>query len=92
MDDQSHVPVTLPLEGSPAPIVQEAGCAPGSVWTSLEKRKCLAPTEVRTPNHPDCSESIYRLRYPGPLFKMLLTKPVFISKYLFGAFMIVRVL
>jgi len=32
-----------PREGAPAPIVQEAGWAPGPVWTSKEKRTFLIP-------------------------------------------------
>jgi len=47
---QRHVPAALPLEGSAVPIVQEAGCAQGPVWTSVFKRECLAPTGVRSPN------------------------------------------
>jgi len=90
--DQRHVPAALPLEGSAVPVVQEAGCAPGPVWTSVVERESLAPTGVRSPNRPGCSDSLYRLHYPGSLFKMLLAKPFCISKYLFGAFMIVRVL
>jgi hypothetical protein len=44
---------------------QEAGWGPGPIWTFVEKRKSLALTEVRTPNHPAISESLYRLLYPG---------------------------
>jgi len=45
----------------PLPIVQEAGWAPGPVWTDAEN---LAPpgSDSRTR-----SEWLYRLRYPGPL-------------------------
>jgi hypothetical protein len=32
------------------PIVQEAGWAPGSVWTGAEN---LAPTWIRSPDRPD---------------------------------------
>ena len=34
----------------------------GWVW------KLLLPTGIRSPDHPACSESLYRLSYPGPLF------------------------
>ena len=44
------------------PIVQEAGWAPGPVWTGAEN---LAPTEVRSLDHPARSQSLYRLRYPA---------------------------
>ena len=42
------------------PIVQEAGWAPGPVWTGAEN---LAPTRIRSPDHPAHSQSLYRLRY-----------------------------
>ena len=45
----------------PVPIVQEAGWAPGSVWTGAEY---LAPTGIRSPDRPVRSQSLYRLRYP----------------------------
>ena len=46
----------------PVPIVQEAGWAPGPVWTGAEN---LAPTEIRSPDRPARSQSLYRLRYPA---------------------------
>ena len=45
------------------PTVQEAGWAPGSVWTGAEN---LAHTGIRSPNRPARSESLYRLSYTGP--------------------------
>ena len=39
-------------------IVQEAGWAPGPVWTGAEN---LAPTGIRSPNRPASSQSLYRL-------------------------------
>ena len=47
----------------PVPIVQEAGQAPGPVWTGAEN---LAPTGIRSPDRPAGSESLYRLSYRGP--------------------------
>jgi hypothetical protein len=47
----------------PIPIVQEAGWAPGPVWTGTE---ILAPTGIRSPDRPERSESLYRLSYAGP--------------------------
>ena len=44
----------------PVPIVQEAGWAPGLVWTGAEN---LAPTGIRSPDRPACSQSLYRLHY-----------------------------
>jgi hypothetical protein len=46
----------------PVPIVQEAGWAPGPVWTGAEN---LAPTGIRSPDRPGRSQSLYRLRYPA---------------------------
>ena len=46
----------------PVPIVQEAGWAPGPVWTGAEN---LAPTGIRSPDRPARSQSLYRLRYPA---------------------------
>jgi hypothetical protein len=48
----------------PVPIVQEAGWAPGPVWTFT---KNLAPTGIPSPDRPARSQSLYRLSYPGPL-------------------------
>jgi len=47
----------------PVPIVQEAGQAPGPVRTVVNN---LAPTGICSPDCPARSESLYRLRYPGP--------------------------
>jgi hypothetical protein len=49
------------LEKDPVPIVQEAGWAPGPVWTEAEN---LASTWVRSPDRPARSQALYRLRYP----------------------------
>jgi hypothetical protein len=57
---------------NPVPIVQEAGWAPGSVWTGTEN---LAPTGIRLPDLPALSESLYRLSYPGrPVTSATVTK------------------
>ena len=45
----------------PVPIVQEAGWAPGPVWTGVEN---LAPTGIQSPDRPAHSQSLYCLRYP----------------------------
>ena len=47
----------------PVPIVQEAGWAPGPVWTGAEN---LAPAGILSPDLPARSQSLYRLSYPGP--------------------------
>jgi hypothetical protein len=46
------------------PIVQEAGWAPGPVWTGAEN---LAPTAFRSLDRPDHSESLDQLCYPTQL-------------------------
>ena len=46
----------------PVPIVQEAGWAPGPVWTGAEN---LDPTRIRLPDRPARSQSLYRLSYPA---------------------------
>jgi hypothetical protein len=50
----------------PVPIVQEAGWATGPVWTCM---KNLAPTGIRSPDRPACSQSLYGLSYLAPLMQ-----------------------
>ena len=61
---QRHSRAAFTPGKDPVPIVQEAGWAPGLVWTGAEN---LAPTGIRSPDHPGRSESLYRLRYPRPI-------------------------
>jgi hypothetical protein len=52
------------VEGSASPqgrFLQEAGWAPGPVWTGAEN---LAHTGIRSPDSPARSHSLYRLNYP----------------------------
>jgi hypothetical protein len=58
---QRHAPAILYPGKDPVPIVQEAGWAPGLVWTGAEN---LASTGIRSPDRPSRSQSLYRLRYP----------------------------
>ena len=44
----------------PVPTVQEAGWAPGPVWTGAEN---FAPIGIRFPDRPARSQSLYRLSY-----------------------------
>jgi hypothetical protein len=62
---QRHAPAAFTPGKDPVPIVQEAGWAPGPVWIGAEN---LAPTGIRSPDLPARSESLYRLRYPGPQY------------------------
>jgi hypothetical protein len=58
---QRHAPAAFyPRE---RPGTQEAGWAPGPVWTGAEN---LAPTGIRSPDRPARSQSLYRLSYTGP--------------------------
>jgi hypothetical protein len=50
-------PLFIPGKDS-VPIVQEAGWAPGPVWTGVEN---LAPTGIRSPDRQARSQSLYRL-------------------------------
>ena len=63
---QRYAPASLPPSPPPergrVPIVQEAGCVPGSVWMVAEN---LAVTGIRSPDRPMRSLSLYRLLYPG---------------------------
>ena len=61
MGGQRHAPAAFTPEKDPVPIIQEAGWAPGPLWTGAEN---LAPTGIRSPDSPARSESVYRLRYP----------------------------
>ena len=47
------------------PIVQEAGWAPGPVWTDAEN---LALTGIQSPDRPACSKSLYQLCYPAHIY------------------------
>ena len=62
MGGQRHAPAAFTPGKEPVPIVQEAGWAPGPVWTGVEN---LAPTGIQTPDCPAHSESLYWLHYPG---------------------------
>jgi hypothetical protein len=44
----------------PAPIIQEAGWAPGPVWTGAEN---LALTRIRSLDRPACSQLLYQLSH-----------------------------
>ena len=50
---------TLPPGKYPVPILQEAGWAPGPVWTGGKSR----PHRDSIPDRPARSQSLYRLSY-----------------------------
>jgi len=60
-----------PQKREAIPIAQEAGWAPGPLWTCREN---LAPTGFRSPDRPNRSESLYRLSNTGPPCQLLYTK------------------
>jgi hypothetical protein len=57
---QPHAPAAFTPGKELVPIVQEAGWAPGPVWTGAEN---LASTRIQSPDHPACSQPLYRLCY-----------------------------
>ena len=56
---QPHVPATCTSGKDPVSIVQEAGWAPGPVWTGGKSR----PHQDSIPDRPAHSKSLYRLSY-----------------------------
>jgi len=56
---QRHAPVFFTPGKDPAPILQEAGWTPATVWTGAEN---LAPTGIRLPDRPARSQSLYPTR------------------------------
>jgi hypothetical protein len=53
---------TLPHGKDPVPISQEAGWAPGPVWTGGKSRPLR---DSIIPDRPARSQSLYRLSYPA---------------------------
>ena len=62
MRDQPHAAAAFTPGKDPVPIIQDAGWAPGPVWTGAEN---LVPTGIRSPDRPARSQSPYRLSYPA---------------------------
>jgi hypothetical protein len=61
---QRHAPSALYPGKDPVPIVEEAGWAPGPVWTGAEN---LAPTGIRSPDRPARSVVAIPTTLPRPL-------------------------
>jgi hypothetical protein len=59
---QPHAPAAFTPGKDTLPNVQDAGWAPGPVWTGAES---LALTGIRFPDRPGCSQSLYWQRYPA---------------------------
>jgi hypothetical protein len=66
---------TLPNGKDPVPIVQEAGWAPGPVWTGGKSR--LHRDSI--PNRPARSQSLYRLSYPAHTSPVLGVKIIHVA-------------
>jgi hypothetical protein len=62
--DEGGISTPRPYRFTPGkdlvPIVQEAGWAPGPVWTGAEN---LSPTGIRSTDRSARSQSLYRLSY-----------------------------
>ena len=59
MSGQQHAQAALYPGKDPVPILQEAGWAPGPVWTGGKSR----PHRDSIPERPACRQSLYRLSY-----------------------------
>ena len=58
-----HAPAVLPPGKTRYPLYRRLGRPQGR---SGRVRKISLPTEIRSPDRPASSESLYRLSYPGP--------------------------
>jgi hypothetical protein len=65
---QRHASAALLPERDP--LSATAGWDPGQVWTGAEN---LAPIGIRSTDRAARSQSLYRLRYPGPVNLQCLT-------------------
>jgi len=63
VNDQRHAPAEIYRWNDQVPIVQEAGWAPGSVWTSAEN---LVPTGIRSTDRPARSSVAIPTELSGP--------------------------
>ena len=62
---QRHTPTTLPPVRTRYPLYRRLG---GPQGRSGRVRKISPPNGIRSPDHPFHNESLYRLRYPGPIY------------------------
>jgi len=74
MGGQRHAPGRFTPEKEQVTIVQEAGWVSGSVWTGAGN---LALSNIRSPDRPSHSESLYRLRYTGSHIRTQNTRKYF---------------
>jgi len=69
---------TLPPGKDPVPILQEAGWAPGPVWTSRKSR----PYRDSIPDRPAHSQSLYRLSYPAHTVTLMMPAFFMLSMFM----------
>jgi hypothetical protein len=60
---QHYTPAVLPPVKNRYPLYRKLGGPQSRSWRVW---KNLIPTRIRSPDRPACSQSIYRLGYPGP--------------------------
>jgi hypothetical protein len=63
VDGQRHAQAALPPGKSHYPLYRRLG---GPQGRYVRVRKISPPAEIRSPDRPAWSESLYRLSYPGP--------------------------
>jgi hypothetical protein len=74
---QQDAPSALYLRVKPVPILQEAECALGPVWTGGKSH----PHQDSIPDLPARSQSLYRLSYPAhPIIIIILIIIIIINK------------
>ena len=71
---------TLPPGKTPVPILEEAGWAPGAVWTGRKSR----PHQDSIPDRPTRSSVAIPTELPGPLFKCVCFHNVMYSSFTQG--------
>jgi len=71
-------PHFIPWKDS-VPILQEAGWAPGPVWTGGKSR----PHWDSIPERPVCSQSLYRLSYPAHIYIYINSVPNSVTSQLY---------
>jgi hypothetical protein len=68
-------------ERDPVPIAQEAGWDSVTVWMGAEN---IVPTGIPFADCPAHSESLYRLRYPGPYMHIYIYIYIYIYVYIYN--------
>jgi len=77
-----HPPTSLPPGMTRYPLYRRLG-GPQGGYGQMRKISQPPPPGVRSPDQPVCSDLLYRLRYPGPRWKVVLafsSRPPFLSR------------